>query len=678
MRALARIPVESPVLTLVPTAESTALVLEAALNSPTTANQKPDDLYDYAAWLSINDLAKPWTDAIASGAWKADTAERQKQLEWGLKSIDPALAGATLSKLVTDGKVPLDGSGPWIELLGQAGGPRELRKVFNLAVGALPPPKPGSTDVVVADGNYPMRSRALGALIEAARLRNLRPEPLDPRQRGWDKDFLAKHATWTSDDADVQELLDLHSALGGGAPAPNTAAHVELRLRITQLMGYLPRGEAGYLEYRAKEDGAPGIAAAACESLARLGQKAMLREIANEGGNDPSSRRHAIVALASLDAAGALTALPAALPALPDDNERLELWRGVLKAKDFADRLVTEIARDTTPWKNAAPKIGVRAAREAGKNGAKLLAALTPLAGLTASEASVPKDFKALADLAKRDGDPARGEMIYRRAALVCTTCHAIGGAGGKVGPDMTSLGASAPLDYIIESVLEPALKVKEGYNAVAFTLKDGTQATGIQARETAQEFILRDVTGREQAVAKAQIATTTNIGSLMPAGLTNQLADRERLDLFAFLGELGKPGPYDASKGKVARVWWLFPGADADKVVGGQIKWESAFPGYTLVDGRFVKDLLAAAAPLVANGSDTLMAVAQFQAAGKTRLTLTGAAKAWLDGKPLALTEDLAPELSEGVHTLAVKLDVNSLPAHLRAESPNARFLGN
>jgi putative heme-binding domain-containing protein len=404
----------------------------------------------------------------------------------------------------------------------------------------------------------------------------------------------------------------------------------------------------------------------------------MLREIANEGGNDPSSRRHAIVALASLDAAGALTALPAALPALPDDNERLELWRGVLKAKDFADRLVTEIARDTAPWKNAAPKIGVRAAREAGKNGAKLLAALTPLAGLTASEASMPKDFKALADLAKRDGDPARGEMIYRRSALVCTTCHAIGGAGGKVGPDMTSLGASAPLDYIVESVLEPALKVKEGYNAVAFTLKDGTQATGIQARETAQEFILRDVTGREQAVAKAQIATTTNIGSLMPAGLTNQLADRERLDLFAFLGELGKPGPYDASKGKVARVWWLFPGADADKVVVGQIKWESAFPGYTLVDGRFVKDLLAAAAPLVANGSDTLMAVAQFQAAGKTRLTLTGAAKAWLDGKPLALTEDLAPELSEGVHTLAVKLDVNALPAHLRAESPDARFLGN
>ena len=104
MRALSRIP----------TAESAALVLEAAMKSPgesgainargeekggqfdkPTFSDTKDPHYGYAAWLSINDLAKPWTDAIASGAWKADTAERQQQLAWGLRAIDPALAGAT-------------------------------------------------------------------------------------------------------------------------------------------------------------------------------------------------------------------------------------------------------------------------------------------------------------------------------------------------------------------------------------------------------------------------------------------------------------------------------------------------------------------------------------------------------------------------------------------------------
>jgi putative heme-binding domain-containing protein len=371
--------------------------------------------------------------------------------------------------------------------------------------------------------------------------------------------------------------------------------------------------------------------------------------------------------------------MPAALPELRDDNERLELWRGVLRAKDFPDRLAAEIARNTSVWKAAAPGIGVRAAREAGKSGAKLLAALTPLAGLTDTQAKMPQDFKVLAAAAKQNGDPARGELIYRRAALTCTVCHAIGGAGGKVGPDMTSLGASAPLDYIIESVLTPAAKVKEGYNAVTLTLKDGTQAAGVQARETPEEVFLRDATGKEQRVPKAQIASSANLGSLMPAGLTDQLQDRERLDLFAFLGELGKPGPYDASKGNVARAWRLFSGNDAEKVVKGEAALDTALPGYTLVDGRFVKELLEAAAPIAANGAPTMLALTQFQSTGgKTRLTLTGAEKVWLDGQPLAIGGELAPELGAGVHTLIVKLDVNGLPPFLRAESPDARFLGN
>ena len=413
----------------------------------------------------------------------------------------------------------------------------------------------------------------------------------------------------------------------------------------------------------------------AFEALRGIGSepaRAALRQLA-AAPNAPPIRGQAVAALAALDLNPALTF--DALAVQPAEDAALAVWRGVLGVKDAADKLAASIPKEMP---KPVALAGLRAAREAGKNGAKLLAALTPLAGMTDAEAKMPKDFKALAGFAKQNGDPARGELIYRRAALACTVCHAIGGAGGKVGPDMTSLGASAPLDYIIESVINPAAKVKEGYNAVTLALKDGTQATGIQARETAQEVFLRDVTGHEQAIAKAQITGTTNVGSIMPAGMTDQLQDRERLDLFAFLGELGKPGPYDASKGSVARVWKLFSGADAPKVINGETPLETAFPGYTLVDGRFVKDLLAASAPMVTNGADTLMAVAQFQSTGKTRLKLTGAGKVWLDGKPLALSDDLAPELTAGVHTLAVKLDVKTLPEYLRAESPDARFLGN
>ena len=48
------------------------------------------------------------------------------------------------------------------------------------------------------------------------------------------------------------------------------------------------------------------------------------------------------------------------------------------------------------------------------------------------------------------------------------------GGAGGKIGPDLTSIGASAPPDYLVESLLYPNAKIKEGYHSVLIATKDG------------------------------------------------------------------------------------------------------------------------------------------------------------------------------------------------------------
>ena len=83
-----------------------------------------------------------------------------------------------------------------------------------------------------------------------------------------------------------------------------------------------------------------------------------------------------------------------------------------------------------------------------------------------------------MAEVDKR-GDAARGEAIYQRANLLCATCHAIGGAGGVIGPDVLSVGASAPVDYIIESLLEPSKKIKEGYHTTQVTKKNGDVLTG-------------------------------------------------------------------------------------------------------------------------------------------------------------------------------------------------------
>ena len=170
-----------------------------------------------------------------------------------------------------------------------------------------------------------------------------------------------------------------------------------------------------------------------------------------------------------------------------------------------------------------------------------------------------------------------------------------------------------------------------------------------------------------------------------MPAGLTAAWTDRERLNLYAFLMELGRPGPFDASKNNVARVWQLTDSGKVDGalnppqpaiVAGGLL----SFPVYTLVDGRLTKDLLAEKLAVLQPKNPTVHLTARFQAAsaGKAKLNLTGIRKAWLDGQPLVLGGDLAPDLANGTHTLVVKIGVKELPEVLRAESADARFLGN
>src|SRR5206468_12073620 len=122
------------------------------------------------------------------------------------------------------------------------------------------------------------------------------------------------------------------------------------------------------------------------------------------------------------------------------------------------------------------------------------------------SQALSASERQQLAASVGTEGDAARGEKLFRRKDLACMTCHAIGGVGGKVGPDLTSIGASAQIDYLIESVLYPNRKIKEGYHSVIVETKDGLDLSGVLVTENSDELILRDATGKDTTVAKNNI----------------------------------------------------------------------------------------------------------------------------------------------------------------------------
>jgi putative heme-binding domain-containing protein len=230
-------------------------------------------------------------------------------------------------------------------------------------------------------------------------------------------------------------------------------------------------------------------------------------------------------------------------------------WPTLLGVKNASGEL-TKVLKDAKLPPEAA-RITLRAVKKLpGQD--KLLAAISAAGGIKAGQRvwSDAEKQEILASLTSK-GDAARGEAIYRRAELNCLKCHAIGGAGGNVGPELRSLGASSQPDYILESLLDPSKKIKEGYNAVMVVDDAGRTTQGLRVRTTDTELVLRNAEGIEVAIPKNKIDEQTDSpNSLMPLSLFDELTVQEVTDLTRFLSELGKDGPYAIGQRNLARRW--------------------------------------------------------------------------------------------------------------------------
>ncbi len=620
LRALGRIP--------------TARAAELALS---VVDEPMDDFIDYACWLTINDLARPWLDAVQSGAWKIEG--REKQLQFGLKAVDPSLAGAVIKTLAAK-PIPRDGSGSMIELISQTGGPDELRRLFSQ---------------VLERGFEPAAAaRALNALSEAARLRSVKP---------------------SGDLAPLAGLLE-HTDPG----IQTAAARLAGGWKISALTGRL-------LEIAGAKNSSAELRQAAFSSLRELGGGDAIQGLRRlvQSGEPGSLRRQAVQALAAINLKQSLPLVIKVITETTNEDEALALWRSLLGLKGAA----SVISRALPPGglAESTAKAGLRAAREGGRNEPDLVLALASAASLSDdSHQLTPAELQSLVAQVQK-GDPARGEIIYRRKELGCSTCHSIGGAGGKVGPDLTSVGASAPVDYLIDSVLTPNKTVKEGYHSIQVETADGEAYSGILVRENADELVLRDATNREISIPTKDIENRRIGGSLMPAGLADILSPQDRIDLFRFLSELGKPGAYDATRGNVARLWKLQAVETAkaqfgdDTVVQSDLNDPKWSPAATLINGALLQDQLAAQMQTLGSRPPAALFAAARFTTGKSgpvqlRLSAPNDAEVWVDQRLAKQTGRIEAELPAGTHTVVVKLDPRKLPDQLRLETSDGTFL--
>jgi putative heme-binding domain-containing protein len=137
-------------------------------------------------------------------------------------------------------------------------------------------------------------------------------------------------------------------------------------------------------------------------------------------------------------------------------------------------------------------------------------------------------------------GDARRGRAVFFGTKVACSACHAVRSEGGRIGPDLSTIGAIRTGSDLLESIVFPSASFARGYQPYVIETRDGKLHTGIIARETAEAIYLVTTERAEIRIPRSAVeAVHRGKVSIMPQGLDAQLSRQELADLIAYLGSL-------------------------------------------------------------------------------------------------------------------------------------------
>lgn len=594
-----------------------------------------DKFLDYSLWLTLRELEGQWMPAFQKGSLDFGN---ERRLLFALQAVGSRTALAPLVDMMRSGKVAKDREEGVLTLIAALGGPQELGMVFERT------------------GAGVSQATLLAALEKASRERGVRPEG------------------------------DLTKRLGALLNAEDDAVRAAAA-RLTGLWR-LEALRARLLELARDPKSGDALRQSSFEGLTLLGGPASREafEQLSSGDRPFAVRRQALVAWTALEVDGAARRAIEVLANVKDGEDPTDVFSAFLERKGGAAALTAALKDHDLPADVA--KMGVRTARTSGRDAPALVEALTKAGKLSnVLRALSAKELTELQSAISKDGDAARGEAVFRRKDQACLKCHAIAGAGGQVGPDLASIGASAPLDYLIESLLQPNKAIKENYHAMNVVTRDGKLISGIKVRETKTELVLRNAEDREVVIPAKDIEDKGMGGSLMPEGLIDPLTRGELVDLVRFLSELGKVGPYAVSKSRLVRRWQVLeatPAAQALVQRSGLAALAGSDPAltwggaYSQVAGTLPIDSL----PHVQLDKQALGVVrcqVDVTTAGKVKLLLNAVdgIQLWLDGVSVPADQEMTLDLATGLRTLTIAVDTGKRRLPLRVELEDAANSG-
>ena len=132
--------------------------------------------------------------------------------------------------------------------------------------------------------------------------------------------------------------------------------------------------------------------------------------------------------------------------------------------------------------------------------------------------------------------------VFFHPNGPACSKCHTVNGRGGRIGPDLSSIGRSSSREKLIDSILEPGKEVAPQFTTWNMLDTDGVVHSGMIVHENKGKTVLGDAEGKLIDLETIDIDVRTPLRtSIMPEKLEDRMTVREFRDLLAFLQSLGR-----------------------------------------------------------------------------------------------------------------------------------------
>ena len=581
---------------------------------------------DFALWLSAREMESIWLPALEKG--EISFGGNASALEFILKAAEKPSALKLLSSSLNSVDISSAGFRELVSLFADIGKAEDLDLLYSSAFSK--------------ERNNGDRDFVFKELIRANQQRQVRPSNLRK------SDLLKLLASGNSD---VAELCGSWKVL-------------EARKEIIKWLKIDERVE---------------VAATSLSIMADNESKEALLKLAKDESRGILQRSVAVGALTKLDPVQTGELASQVLVKTQTIQSAEFIFEAYLAKEKASKYLASALSGKKINSEVAAA--GVRKSLSSGGDTSQLVDALSKSGSLQPIVQGLSDDeMKSLMSEVQSKGDAVRGEIIYRKNQLLCQACHAIGGGGGLIGPDLVSIGSSAPVDYIIDSLLEPAKKIKEGYHTTVITTKGGDLITGGLIREGDREIVIRMADGSERKIATATIKKKEiSPISLMPPGLTASLRKDEFIDLVRFLSSLGKEGDYKVPSGRYVRRWRVLPAHNKagnlirtkgiQYTVNGNndLPWKAS---YSQVNGELpIKEVG------INNGFNNKLSVAKFEITvsvpGKIGLSIADpkGLQIIVGGKMADASTESVFELGKGMHDITIVIDRDVRESNLKVQ---------